>query len=252
MRFASEFYLSFEIFNLAQMFFINKASQFYLRKSSNFEKLTIQPMFNTIKRSVLVLILGLLISSSSFAQEKLPVTDTPPPVDVPMTSTPENSDAKSGGTLYGEEPKLTATVVSFADLVASPEKYENMEVVVTGNVNDVCQAEGCWLVLGDGNKEIMVKTLHVFVVPKDSYDNTAVVNGVFNIKEISEEQARHFNDESKKTKIKSEDIKGPQKMFVIKAAGIKLTKGEGKSGSEAKDESCCDKSKSKTCTDKKD
>lgn len=199
-------------------------------------------MFNSSKKFLLVLFAVLFVTSFSYSQDGI---TTSPSV--------EKNDTKSGGTLYGEEPKSTATVVSFADLVASPEKYENVEVVVTGNVNDVCQAEGCWLVLGDGNKEIMIKTLHVFVVPKDSYDNTAVVSGVFNVKEITEEQARHFNDESKKTKIKSEDIKGPQKMFVIKAAGIKLTKGEGKSGSETKDESCCDKSKKKSdCKDKKD
>jgi len=205
------------------------------------------------KKIVLILIMGIFVTAFSYAQDTTPVTDTPLPVDVPLPQTPEKSENQSGGTLYGEDAKSTATVVTFADLVASPEKYENMEVVVTGNVNDVCTKEGCWLVLGDGNKEVMVKTLHVFVVPKDCYDNTAVVNGVFNVKEITEEQARHFNDESKKTKIKSEDIKGPQKMFVIKAAGIKLTKGEGKSGSETKDESCCDKSKKKSdCTDKKD
>ena len=158
---------------------------------------------------------------------------------------------ETAGTLYGEAPKSTATVVTFADLVASPDKYENVEVIVTGNVNDVCAKEGCWMVLGNGEKEILIKTLHVFVVPKDCYDNTAVVNGVFNLKEISEEQARHFNDESKTTKIKSSDIIGPQKMFVIKAAGIELSKSEGKSGSEQK-ESCCDKSKTKTdCSDKK-
>lgn len=199
-------------------------------------------MFNSTKKLVLALFAVLFVTSFTYAQD-----------GISTSPTIEKSENQSGGTLYGEDAKSTATVVTFADLVASPEKYENMEVVVTGNVNDVCAKEGCWLVLGDGSKEIMVKTLHVFVVPKDCYDNTAVVNGVFNVKEITEEQARHFNDESKKTKIKSEDIKGPQKMFVIKAVGIKLSKGEGKSGSEAKDESCCDKSKKKSdCTDKKD
>jgi len=157
---------------------------------------------------------------------------------------------ETGGTLYGEAPKSTATTVAFADLVASPEKYENVEVIVTGNVNDVCAKEGCWLILGNGEKEVFIKTLHVFVVPKDCYDNTAVVNGVFNVKEITEEQARHFNDESKTTKIKSSDIIGPQKMFVIKASGVELTKPEGTSGAEQK-EKCCDKSKTKTdCSDK--
>jgi hypothetical protein len=214
-------------------------------------------MFNSAKKLVLTLLIGLFFTSFAYSQDNTPVTtpttDTPVPVDVETPGNTEKNDTQSGGIQYGEEAKSTATNVTFIDLVTSPEKYENMEVVVTGNVNDVCAKEGCWMVLGNGDKEILVKTLHVFVVPKDCYDNTAVVNGVFNVKEISEEQARHFNDESKTTKIKSEDIKGPQKMFVIKAAGIKLSKGEGKSGSEVKEESCCDKSKKKSdCSDKKD
>lgn len=212
-------------------------------------------MFNSTKKLVLTILMGVFLTSFAYAQDNTPVTtpttDTPPPVDVPMKESTEGTDAQSGGTQYGEEAKSTATNVTFIDLVTSPEKYENMEVVVTGNVNDVCAKEGCWMILGNGDKEILIKTLHVFVVPKDCYDNTAVVNGVFNVKEISEEQARHFNDESKTTKIKSEDIKGPQKMFVIKAAGINLSKGEGKSGSEQK-ESCCDKSKKKSdCQEEK-
>ncbi|CAF4719845.1 unnamed protein product [Rotaria sp. Silwood1] len=190
-------------------------------------------------------------------EDKTPTTDTPvtSPMDVaaPEDALKENTDAKNDGKLYGEAPKSTATAIAFADLMAAPEKYDGMEVVVKGNVNDVCQAEGCWIILGDGNKEITVKTLHVFVVPKDSYDNLAEVNGVFKIKEITEEQARHMNSESKNTKIKTEDIKGPQKVYTITATGIKLAKGDGKSGAEQKDDSCCDKSKSKTeCKDKKD
>ncbi len=147
-------------------------------------------MFNSTKKIVFALFAVLLISSFSYAQDNTPVTtpttDTPVPMDVETPGNTEKNDTQSGGIQYGEQPKSTATNVTFIDLVISPEKYENMEVVVTGNVNDVCAKEGCWMILGNGDKEILIKTLHVFVVPKDCYDNTAVVNGVFNVKEISE------------------------------------------------------------------
>src|SRR4051812_38360429 len=99
-------------------------------------------MFNTIKKFTLVLALGLFVSSFSFAQDKTPTTDTPPTVDVPMPVEPvqEKSDAKSDGKLYGSEAKSTATVVAFSDLMAAPESFDGKEVVVKGNVNDVCQA----------------------------------------------------------------------------------------------------------------
>lgn len=199
-------------------------------------------MFKSINKFVFILILGLLFCGKSFSQEKNTLT----------TDVPAIEKTQEEGKLYGSDVKPGTPVVEFADLVAAPEKYDGKEIVVSGNVNDVCQAEGCWLVLSDGKKDVLVKTLHVFVVPKDCFNNSAQVNGIFKIKEISEEQARHLNDESKNSKIKSEDIKGPQKTFVIEAAGIKLSQG-GKSGSGTEKGSCCDKSKKKEdCKDKKD
>jgi len=48
-----------------------------------------------------------------------------------------------------------------------------------------------------------------------------VVQGEFELKEITEEQAKHFAEESGKS---TENIKGPQKLYRIKAAGIKILK----------------------------
>jgi len=172
-----------------------------------------------LTKILLVFIFGIISINISFAQE------TPAPVNDAAIEKVQLVD--DGGTLYGTLAAPTVPTVNFADLMASPEQYDGKDIILKGQVKDVCQAEGCWLVMTDGNKDVLVKTLHVFVVPKDSFDNIATVNGNFKIKEISEEQARHLNDESKNSKIKSEDIKGPQKTFVINAAGIQLKKVEG-------------------------
>lgn len=163
--------------------------------------------------------LGIISVNISFAQ------DTPASVNDAAIEKVQLID--DGGTLYGTLAAPTVPTVNFADLITAPEQYDGKDIILKGQVKDVCQAEGCWLVMTDGSKDVLVKTLHVFVVPKDCFDNIATVNGTFKIKEISEEQARHLNDESKNTKIKSEDIKGPQKTFVITALGIQLKKVDG-------------------------
>lgn len=169
-----------------------------------------------ITKLIIALVLGLISVNISFAQDS-PLKDA----GVEKVQTSEE------GILYGNLAAPNVPTVKFADLMAAPEQYDGKDIILQGNVKDVCQAEGCWLVVSDGSKDVLVKTLHVFVVPKDCFDNIATVNGTFKIKEISEEQARHLNDESKNSKIKSEDIKGPQKTFVLTAAGIQLKKING-------------------------
>jgi len=128
------------------------------------------------------------------------------------------------GTLYGADITKSQNVVHINDLISNLDIYKDKNVVVEGTVAEVCQEMGCWLVLSDGSNNIRVMTLHKFFVPKDMGKVKAVAEGKFEVKEISEEQARHFNDESKDSKIKSSDIIGPQKTYRITTTGIKVLK----------------------------
>jgi hypothetical protein len=134
----------------------------------------------------------------------------------------------AGGTLYGTDIKADIEVISFDDLMSKPADYDGKEVVVMGTVSDVCQKMGCWLTMTSGSNTTRIKTSHEFFVPKGSAGQTAVVQGTFKIKEISEKMARHYNDESKTTTIKTEDIVGPQKGFELDATGIKFLTPEQK------------------------
>lgn len=128
------------------------------------------------------------------------------------------------GTLYGEDITKDSKAVQINDIITNLDTYKDKNVIVEGTVAEVCQEMGCWLVISDGTTNIRVMTLHKFFVPKDMGKVKVVAEGKFEIKEITEEQARHFNDESKDSKIKSEDIKGPQKTYRITTTGIKVLK----------------------------
>jgi len=125
------------------------------------------------------------------------------------------------GILYGEEIDAALPVIKISDIYASLDSYQNKLVVVEGNVTEVCQNMGCWTMISDGTNLIRAMTLHKFFLPKDMKDVKAVVQGEFEVKEMTEEQAKHFAEESGKS---SDDIKGPQKLYRIKAAGIKILK----------------------------
>jgi len=125
------------------------------------------------------------------------------------------------GTLYGDDIDATQPILKIADIYANLEGYQNKLVVVEGDVTQVCQTMGCWTMISNGTNEIRAQTLHKFFLPKDMKNVKAVVQGEFEVKEITEEQAKHFAEESGQP---TDNIKGPQKMYRVKAAGIKILK----------------------------
>jgi hypothetical protein len=131
----------------------------------------------------------------------------------------------SDGTLYGADIDATEPVLKLSDIFTNAEGYQNKKVVLEGTMTEVCQAMGCWTVITDGTNNVRAQTLHKYFLPKDlPVGSKVVVAGEFEIKEITEEQAKHFAEESKDPKVKPEDIKGPQKMYRVKATGIKILK----------------------------
>lgn len=140
----------------------------------------------------------------------------------------ENAEVRGkqveGGILYGNDFNLDPTAetmqVTIAQLFENPQNLEGKMIKTDGNITEVCQSMGCWAIISDGTNEIRLVTQHKFFLPKDCAQSSATVEGTFKVKEITEEQARHYNDEAKNPKVKTEDIKGPQKVLMIEASGV--------------------------------
>ena len=127
----------------------------------------------------------------------------------------------SGGMLYGNSVDESAKQLSYGELLSNAESVNNTTITVRGIVAEVCQAMGCWMVMSDGNTSVRAKTGHNFFLPKDISGKEVIITGNFKITEISEDDARHFNEESSNPK-KEEEIVGPQKVYEIDAVGIEL------------------------------
>ena len=89
-----------------------------------------------------------------------------------------------------EAVPVAAAVAAFDQHVGKPQRY-------SGRITEVCQAEGCWLVLEDNGQtaRVMFKD-HAFLVPKDS-SGRAQVAGVLSRKELTPEQVAHLQEDSK-------------------------------------------------------
>ncbi|MBK6507815.1 MAG: DUF4920 domain-containing protein [Ignavibacteria bacterium] len=176
-----------------------------------------------IKSTFAVMIFAVLISATiTFAQEcEQKGTNTASGSDDPVGTKVE------GGMLYGKAIDPTVKTISYPELIVGMNESNGNIVTVKGTVSEVCQAMGCWMTMSENGATTRVKTLHEFLLPKDVAGREAIVTGKFNITEISEDDARHFNEESLNPK-KSEDIVGPQKAYEIEATGIIILDQAGK------------------------
>lgn len=168
-------------------------------------------MKKLLKRISLSVITIILISTASFAQEEHHKSSNMEPVGT----------ATADGILYGKDFDPGMTTITYGDLLKSADENNDKVILVKGMVSEVCQAMGCWMVMSDGSKSVRATTSHEFFLPKDIAGKEAVIYGKFKITEISEDDARHYNEESKNP-VSNESIVGPQKVMEIDAIGIKI------------------------------
>jgi hypothetical protein len=97
---------------------------------------------------------------------------------------------------YGK-PLPTTAAVPVAEAVAAFDRHAGKPQRYSGRITEVCQAEGCWLVLEDNGQtaRVMFKD-HAFLVPKDSSGRAQVV-GVLSRKELTPEQVAHLQEDGK-------------------------------------------------------
>lgn len=101
---------------------------------------------------------------------------------------------------YGKPLPATAAV-PVSEAVTAFDQHAGKPMRYSGRIAEVCQAEGCWLVLEDNGQtaRVMFKD-HAFLVPKDS-SGRAQVAGVLSRKELTPEQVAHLEEDGKGLKV---------------------------------------------------
>lgn len=101
-------------------------------------------------------------------------------------------------TRYGKsfESKDAITVQTLSNKLEKKSPIEN--VVVRGEIAEVCQAEGCWVKLKNpGAADIMVKFKdHAFLVPKDIAGKQMIVYGKAGVKKVSVAEQKHLAEDA--------------------------------------------------------
>jgi hypothetical protein len=137
-----------------------------------------------------------------------------------------------------EELKLGAGLTlnektKISDILADPDSYLNQNVLVDGEILNVCPMMGCWMELksddGDGMIKIKVKDGDI-VFPVEAVGGYALVEGTVYKIDLTQEEAvdyfEHLAEES------GEDfdpsvITGPMTIYQIKGLGAEIIQNEG-------------------------
>lgn len=134
--------------------------------------------------------LSLLLAAPAFAHDhaaKPGHGHEQAPLAAPVQTTAE-------GAVYGAKlPAPVPATVRLDDVVAKPDTLLGQAGAFSGRITQVCQKQGCWMVLSADNGEFarVVMHDHAFAVPKDARGE-AVVYGTLSQKTLSAEEAEHL------------------------------------------------------------
>lgn len=127
------------------------------------------------------------------------------------------------GAKFGAEitPEKAIPVEQMVQALERKEGDKKMDVKVQGEVVEVCQAEGCWIRLKNGNGNILVRMKdHKWFVPTALNGKTVVLQGTAEIKETSVEQQKHYAEDAGKSKAEIDAIVAPKKEVLVQATGL--------------------------------
>lgn len=124
---------------------------------------------------------------------------------------------------FGSPMKLAANKTICADkILADKIKFDGKVVRVCGKVETVCARKGCWIRIGDGDAK---ETLFVKftcpvggrLVPMAAAGKRVIAEGTLKVTEISEADARHYEEDAGASPEEIAKIVGPQKMITLAA-----------------------------------
>jgi len=99
---------------------------------------------------------------------------------------------------HGAPIPAEGTAVPISVAAADAEAYAGTPRRFSGRITEVCQKEGCWMMLeDDGQAARVMMHDHAFAVPKDA-SGRAEVYGVLSVEELSKEAAEHLAEDAGK------------------------------------------------------
>lgn len=130
------------------------------------------------------------------------------------------------GTYFGEKIEATG-VITFEELIKKLETEEEVTGIVSGKVDAVCQAKGCWMNIvsptGSIDNEMFVKFKdYGFFMPLDIAGEEVIMRGRAYKEETSVDELRHYAEDEGKSAEEVAAITEPVTELKFMADGVIL------------------------------
>jgi NAD-dependent DNA ligase len=129
---------------------------------------------------------------------------------------------KTWKALHRGAPFTQNKSITMDEMTKGAEALAGQTILVTGTISNVCRKKGCWMVLGGENETARARVTfkgYSFFVPLDSAGAKCTVEGVVELKVMSEAERKHLADDAGK------DVKEiPKHELRLIASGVALAR----------------------------
>jgi len=127
-----------------------------------------------------------------------------------------------GANYFGDRIEAEGAT-TFTEVTWPQSNSDTLEVKLTGEIHEVCQAKGCWMTL---QKSGMDETVFIkfkdygFFVPKDADGKEAIVRGKLYASVTSVEELKHYAEDKGASAEELAAITEPQREIKMMADGV--------------------------------
>ena len=177
--------------------------------------------------SLWILIFLMQPASQPTSQPSAPASQPAAPASQASATVKEDPCAKPGAhkpwkTLHCGAAFTVQDRITMDALMSDAKTYANKNVRVDGTISAVCRKKGCWMTLGGKDKLARARVTfknYAFFVPLDAGGGTASIEGIVELKTMSEAERAHLAEDAGK---KIDEI--PQSEVRIMATAVEVSR----------------------------
>ena len=141
--------------------------------------------------------------------------------EVSETEKSENTYTSIGREIIANDAIVAS---SMANHYKTMKVGDTIQSKMTGKVEEVCQAKGCWMKLDlENGEQVMVKFKdYGFFMPKDITGQEVIINGKAYVNEMSVDEQQHYAEDAGNTAEEVAAITKPKRTYSFEADGVLL------------------------------
>jgi len=135
----------------------------------------------------------------------------------------QDAQLTTEGANYFGEQIVAEGATSFTEVIWPATSQDTVDIKLSGTIQEVCQAKGCWMTL---QKEEMEEIVFIkfkdygFFVPKDASGKDAIVSGKLYAAVTSVDELRHYAEDKGASASEIAAITKPQREIKMMADGV--------------------------------